>query len=295
MLTRLGVLLSTLVLAAPAGAQSSPYGDAPRDGQRVVLVTGSTGGLGREVARALAAKGDHVIVHGRSEQRGRALVDELRGTPGTARFYAADFGSLAQVRALADSVRADYPRLDVLVNNAGIALEGDRRLSDDGNELHFQVNYLAGFVLAEELLPLLRESDDGRLVNVSSGGQAPVDFDDLRLDGEYSMWRAYSVSKHAQIMQVVDLAEDPRNERLRINALHPSTFMDTDMVLELGFEPESSVETGRDAVLRLIDADDVGSGDFYDVFEKRRARFDQAYDAEARQRLRAISLELTRP
>lgn len=279
-------------LAADAAADSAPYGEAPTEGQRVVLVTGSTGGLGREVARALAAEGDHVIVHGRSEERGRALVDELRATEGSARFYAADFGSLAEVRALAAAIRADYDRLDVLVNNAGIALDGERRLSEDGLELHFQVNYLAGFVLAEALLPMLRESDDGRLVNVSSGGQAPVDFDDLRLDADYSMWRAYSVSKHAQIMQVVDLAEDPRNASLRINALHPSAFMNTDMVVELGIEPESSVETGRDAVLRLIDGPDVGSGDFYDVFEKSRARFDQAYDAAARERLRTVSLEL---
>ncbi len=282
-----------MLLNSPSSSGApEPYGEAPKPNQRVVMVTGSTGGLGREIARELANRGDHVIVHGRNQERGRALVDAISEASGSARFYVADFGDLNAVKALAKAIQSDYCRLDVLVNNAGIALPGDkRRLSEDGQELHFQVNYLAGYLLAESLLPMLRESEDGRIVNVSSLGQAPVDFDDLTLEKDYSLGRAYSVSKHAQIMHAKSLAEDPLNASIKINALHPSTFMDTDMIAELGAEPRTSVLTGRDAVIRLID-EDVDSGDFYDVQKKTPAQHEQASNAQARERLAQISKEI---
>ena len=124
-----------LLLGVPALAASQNSGRAPDPTQRVILVTGSTSGLGREVARALAADGDHLIVHGRSVERGLALVEEINSaSPGSARFYRADFASLDEVRGLAEAIRRDYDRLDVLVNIAGILLaqEPDRRLSLDG-------------------------------------------------------------------------------------------------------------------------------------------------------------------
>src|SRR5690606_30926620 len=147
---------------------------------------GSTGGLGREVALRLAAGGAHVIVHGRDAERGRQVVEEIeRGGVGSARFYAADLGSFAEVRRLAEEIRRDYDRLDVLVNNAGIWLtQGERQLSADGHELHFQVNYLSGFLLTRELLPLLRRSAPARIVNVASGAQRPIDFDDVMLEND---------------------------------------------------------------------------------------------------------------
>jgi hypothetical protein len=146
--------------ARNAAAQASPARNTPGDDDSplVVLVTGSTDGLGREVARRLAADGHHVIVHGRNHERGAALVAEIETEGrGSARFYAADFAPLDAVRGLADAVLRDYDRLDVLVNNAGIWSRGDeRRTSDDGHELQFAVNYLAGYLLTHRLLPLLR-------------------------------------------------------------------------------------------------------------------------------------------
>jgi NAD(P)-dependent dehydrogenase (short-subunit alcohol dehydrogenase family) len=108
--------------------------------QQAILVTGSTDGLGREVARGLAGAGAAVLLHGRDETRAQSTLDQIREQTGNQRlsFYLADFSSLAEVRQLAERVEADQDRLDVLVNNAGIALaDGERRLSRDGHELTF--------------------------------------------------------------------------------------------------------------------------------------------------------------
>jgi len=294
--------VGTVVLAAGlaggvggAAAQElqAAAGVAPSEGQRVALITGSTGGLGREVARHLAGGGWHVIVHGRDLDRGRALVEEIQSEgKGSARFFAADFGSLAEVRALARAILRDYQRLDVLVNNAGIWLEGPRRLSQDGHELHFQVNYLSEFLLTRELLPLLKNSAPARIVNVSSIAQRPIDFDDVMLEEGYSDGRAYAQSKLAQIMFTIDLSMELEGTGVTANALHPATMMDTDMVLERGARARSSVEEGTEAVLHLVSGEDLGTGIYFNQMTPDRAN-DQAYDQGARDRLRALAERLT--
>jgi NAD(P)-dependent dehydrogenase (short-subunit alcohol dehydrogenase family) len=277
---------------AASDAPAASHG-APKDA-RVVLVTGSTDGLGREVARRLGADGAHVIVHGRDVERGEGLVEEIEASgAGSARFFRADFAHLDSVRALADSVRRSYDRLDVLVNNAGILVSPDERpVSADGHELHFQVNYLAGFLLTRELLPLLRASAPARVVNVSSRSSEPLDFGDLMLEEGYSAGRAYGQSKLAQVMFTFELAEELAGTGVRVNALHPASLMDTDLVRDMGMEPRSSVDEGADAVLHLID-DEVGTGQFYRGTSRARAPHPQAYDASVRARLMEVSRELT--
>lgn len=296
------VLLAGVALAISSSgmpAQTSAGRPTPgradvRDGQRIVLITGSTSGLGREVARRLAASGDHVIVHGRSEERGNTLVQEIaRAGIGSARFYAADLGSFEDVRALAAVIRRDYDRLDVLVNNAGIALvRAERPISTDGHELHFQVNYLSGYLLTRLLLPLLEASTPARIINVSSLSAAPLDFDNIMLEDGFNTLRAYGQSKLAQVMFTFDLAEELKGTGVTVNALHPATMMNTNMVLSLGLEPQSSVEEGVAAVLHLIDARDLGSGQFFVGQNVSKAHV-QAYDRAVRERLRALSDELT--
>lgn len=275
----------------PAGDPGSPSsleeGDPP-----VALVTGSTSGLGREVALRLGALGYHVIVHGRDRERGMAVVEEIRaGGSGSASFHRADLASLAQVRELAAAVRAGYDRLDLLVNNAGIGSARDgRRVSEDGHELVFQVNYLSHFLLTDELLPLIRKSAPARIVNVASLAQSPIDFDDVMLEEEGAIGRAYGQSKLAQIMHAFDLAEELEGTGVLVNALHPATFMDTGMVRRAGVEPRSTVDEGADGVMQLLTGD-VGSGGYFNGMEPTRANA-QAYDEEARARLRALSREL---
>lgn len=257
----------------------------------VALVTGSTSGLGREVARRLAATGTHVIVHGRSEERGLKLVREIEAEGvGSASFYAADFASLEQVRELARQIRENYDRLDLLVNNAGILGTPDgRRESEDGYELTFQVNYLSHFLLTEKLLPLLRESAPARIINVASAAQTPIRFDDVMLEAPGAHRRAYGQSKLAQIFHAFDLAEELEGTGITANALHPATLMDTGMVLDAGIEPRATVDEGADAVMRLV-SEDVGTGSYFRGLQ-RSAADAQAYDRAARERLRRLSRE----
>jgi NAD(P)-dependent dehydrogenase (short-subunit alcohol dehydrogenase family) len=221
------------------------------------------------------------------------LVAEIEAEGrGSARLYLADLASFDEVRSLAWAIRRDYDRIDVLVNNAGIWLEGPRQLSDDGNELHFQVNYLSSFLLTRELLPLLRRSAPSRIVHVSSVAQRPIDFGNVMLEDDYSDGRAYAQSKLAQIMFTFDLAEDLAGSGVTTNAVHPASMMDTDMVLERGARARSSVHDGVDAVMYLIDGDDLGTGGYFNQRTPTRAN-PQAYDEQARERLRTLAERLT--
>jgi NAD(P)-dependent dehydrogenase (short-subunit alcohol dehydrogenase family) len=251
---------------------------------KVVLITGATDGLGRGLARAAAAAGGIVLVHGRSQERVEATLAELPG----ARGYRADLSSLEEVRRLAGEVRDAEPRLDVLVNNAGIGT-GERELSRDGYELRFAVNYLAGFLLTHELLPLLEASAPARIVNVSSAGQMPIDFDDVMLERDYSGVRAYCQSKLAQIMFTIDLAGRLDGKELTVNALHPATYMPTKIVSS----PISTLEEGVEATLRLV-ADpelDGVSGRYFSGL-RVAAPDPQADDPQARRRLWELSEQL---
>ena len=162
-----------------------------------ILVTGATDGLGKGVATELATAGATVLLHGRDDERGRSTVEQIKETTGNDKlwWYRADLASLEEVRRLAHQVEADHDQLDVLVNNAGIGMTvpggGVRAESADGFELRLAVNYLAGFLLTKLLLPLVRRSAPARIVNVSSAGQMPIDFDDLMLERDYNPTKAY--------------------------------------------------------------------------------------------------------
>jgi NAD(P)-dependent dehydrogenase (short-subunit alcohol dehydrogenase family) len=255
-----------------------------------VLLTGATDGLGRALATRLAAEGATVLAHARSEERGRAALAELLDGPGDVRLVVGDLASLSAVRALADQVP---DRLDVLVNNAGIGFAGGRQESDDGYELRFAVNYLAGFLLASLLRERLAASAPARIVNVASAGQQAIDFDDVMLEHGYDGARAYRQSKLAQIMHAFDLAEELEGRGVTATALHPATFMDTKMVIEAGVTPASTVQEGLEATWRLVadPALDGVSGAYFNGTREVRADA-QAYDLDARRRLRELSQRL---
>jgi NAD(P)-dependent dehydrogenase (short-subunit alcohol dehydrogenase family) len=265
---------------------------------KTVLVTGSTDGVGRYVAARLAAAGAKVLIYGHDSERAKKLADEIRGQGHYAPiFYQADLSSLSGTRQLAQAVIARHKRVDVFISNAGIGsrtLGPERRTSADGYELRFAVNYLAGFLLAHLLLPLLRTSAPSRIVNVASLGQHPLDFDDVMLTKGYNGTRAYAQSKLAQIMFTIDLARELEGSGVTVNALHPATYMNTTMVREGGITPVSTVEQGGEAILHLVDGDDVAgkTGLFFNGMQPSRAN-PQAYDEAARKRLRTLSLELT--
>src|SRR3954451_6552549 len=261
---------------------------------KAALVTGSTDGVGQLVARKLGQAGARMLVHGRDAERGARVVAEIEAGGGTASFLAADVSSLEEVRRLAGAVQATVGRLDILINNAGIGTAGPRHTSAEGFELRFTVNYLAGFLLTLLLLPLVKNSAPARIVNVSSAGQQPIDFDDVMLTGGYSGARAYCQSKLAQIMFTIDLAAALQGTGVTVTCLHPATYMDTSMVRRAGVRPLSTVEEGARAILNLATSPAVAgrTGLYFNGLREARAQA-QAYDPDARRRLQALSLELT--
>jgi NAD(P)-dependent dehydrogenase (short-subunit alcohol dehydrogenase family) len=290
---RIAVLALALLATALVATERASAQGRPASGQRVALVTGSTSGLGREVAIRLASDGWHVIVHGRSVERGEEVVAAIQSEgAGSARFLRADFASFAEVRALAETILSDYDRLDVLVNNAGFGSSPDERLvSDDGHEFRFQVNYLSPFLLTHMLRPLVVASAPSRIVNVSSLAQQPIDFDDVMIEKGFSGGRAYGQSKLAQVLHTFDLHEELADEGVTVSALHPATYMPTGMVRRAGVEPRATIDEGADAVMQLI-VGDIEGGQFFRGLEPARAH-GQAYDLDARARLRRLSEELT--
>ena len=174
---------------------------------KTVLVTGSTDGVGLLVAHRLADQGARVLIYGRNIHRGEQVVEQIgNGGRGWAVFLPADLSSLAEVRRLADTVRQDCDRLEILINNAGIGSGGSnakREISQDGYELRFAVNYLAGFLLTKLLLPLIMISKPEKC-ECSPLGQQPIHFDDVMLTRGYTGGRAYAQSKLAQIMFTFD-------------------------------------------------------------------------------------------
>jgi NAD(P)-dependent dehydrogenase (short-subunit alcohol dehydrogenase family) len=251
--------------------------------EQTVLVTGSTDGLGEAVARELAGRGARVLVHGRDPDKVARVAAEI----GAERGLVADFARLDDVRVLA----GELDTLDALVNNAGVLL-GERAESADGHELTLAVNHLAPFLLTTLLLPKLREP--GRIVNVSSLGQQPIDLDDLMFERGWEGYPAYARSKLAQVLFTFELAERLGHRDVTVNALHPATLMDTKLVTAWGVPARSGVVEGRDATVRLV-ADpelDGVSGRFFDGLRESEPH-PQASDPEARLRLWQESERLT--
>ncbi len=267
--------------------------------EQTILLTGATDGLGRAVTSELAGAGATLLLHGRDAERLAAVAGDVRDRAGdhAPRTYRADFASLEEVRRMAAEVAQHEPRLDGLVNNAGIGTtlpgDGGRMVSADGLELRFAVNYLAGFLLTRLLTDVVVASAPARIVNVSSAGQAAIDFDDVFLENGYSGTRAYMQSKLAQVMFTIDMAEELRDRGVTVNCLHPATYMPTKMVLHARGEGMSPLEDGVRATVRLIASDELDgvTGRYFDG-EVESDPHPQAHDDAARTELRRLSAAL---
>jgi len=263
--------------------------------ERTILVTGATDGHGRALAERLAKTGATILIHGRDIAKGEQTIAEISKATGNDRleWYQADFADLTQVHDMTERIRDYHTQLHVLINNAGIGGRGNREVSKQGHELRFAVNYLAGFALIRGLYPLMNQTaklSPTRIINVSSAGQMPINFDNVMLLEKYDAHRAYCQSKLAQIMMTFDLADRWNDTNVAAVALHPSTFMNTKMV----DTPMSTVEEGVIATSRLVNAPSTAAinGKYFNVMDEADAHI-QAYDVEARTRLRELSEELT--
>ncbi len=191
------------------------------------LVTGATDGIGKQTALNLVRQGARVLVHGRSRVRAESAVAELKALSGRADLepVAGDFSSLAQVRALAEEVRSCTDRLEVLVHNAGVYMKS-RVVTEDGLETTFQVNHLAPFLLSHLLLERLQAATEARIVVVSSvahqGGY--IDFQNLQGEKVFDGYGAYALSKLANLLFAVELAERLGGTGITVNGLHPGVI-----------------------------------------------------------------------
>ena len=197
----------------------------------VAVVTGGTSGIGRLLARDLAADGMTVAVVGRSETRGAALVSDTEGLEGAIRFHRTDLSTRNAVRSLARELLTTYDRIDVLVHNAGCS--SSRRVeTEDGFELTLAVNHLAPYLLTHELLDRLVASAPARIVVTASGihTRASLEFDDLGCEREYDALDAYARSKLANIAFTVELADRlPTESGVTANCVHPGFIPSTNL------------------------------------------------------------------
>jgi NAD(P)-dependent dehydrogenase (short-subunit alcohol dehydrogenase family) len=190
---------------------------------KICLVTGGTSGIGEATARQLAQKGARVIIVGRSTYRIEAAKYRIREASGRGvESFRADLSSQRELRKVADAFNAHYPRLDVLVNNAG-AVFMKRAVSADGIEMTMALNHLAYFMLTLLLLDKLRAAESPRVVNVSSGMHRTATFDwhNFPLERGYTGLKAYALSKLANIMFTYELSRRLQGHPPTVNALSP--------------------------------------------------------------------------
>lgn len=217
---------------------------------KIILVTGSTDGIGKETARQLAQLGATVIVHGRHVERCQRTRDEIRQATGNPNVdcVTADLSSQRQVRQMAIDVIARYDRLHVLINNAGVILL-QRQLSEDGIEMSFAVNHLAPFLLTHLLLDRLKQSAPARIVNVSSTVHydAALRFDNLQGERKYNGVEAYKIAKLGNVLFTYELAERLKGSGITVNCLHPGVV--ATKLLDAGWGWSSGLTSAQGAAL----------------------------------------------
>jgi NAD(P)-dependent dehydrogenase (short-subunit alcohol dehydrogenase family) len=266
---------------------------------QVVLVTGSTDGIGKQSAIQLAQMGATVLVHGRSKEKCETVVKEICKRTGNekVRYYVADFASLSEVRRVAQEIIHRENQLNVLINNAGIGSgklsNKQRALSQDGYELRLAVNYLAPFLLTHLLLPLLKSSAPAQVINVASVGQQSIDLDNIMLSRNYDPFVAYKQSKLALIAFTFHLAERMISEHVGVNCILPGSLLNTKMVRESIPVALGSAKSGAHSIIHLVMATEQNAltGRYFDQKNESKAHH-QTYDRNFRERLWQLSEHL---
>lgn len=282
---------------------------------KVCLITGGANGMGRVTARALAIRGASIIIVDSDAQNGEKIAAEINQSSSgkTAFFYQCDIAVMKEVRQLIQSIQSAFPKIDVLINNAGIIVE-KREETIEGFERTFATNYLGHFLLTNLLLPLLNKSEAGRIISISSDAHkqcAGLDFNDLNNSKKWNKPsalagnRAYQSSKLCIVYFTYELARRIEDSRVTANAVHPGAFVDTNIYVNMtGFfglimkllKPlYKPAEKGAETAVYLASSPEVEgvSGKYFAQCTQTESS-KISYDSEAARRLWNISEEMIR-
>jgi len=273
---------------------------------RIVMITGANSGIGKAASLALANMGATVVMVARNKERGEAARAEIVRESGNSSvdLLLADLSSLESVRQLATEFQKQYPKLHVLINNAGL-FNQRRHVTTDGYENTFATNYLAPFLLTNLQLDLVKASAPSRIINVSSVGHynGHINFDDLNLEKEYGGWKAYGQSKLALVLFTHELARKLQGSGVTVNAVHPGTvatniwtrpFGPAGFITALPKLFMASPEKGAETIVYLASSRDAQSlsGEYLEKLKVKKSS-DESYNEEIAQRLWDVSAKLT--
>jgi len=274
---------------------------------KTALVTGGTSGIGLEASVQLAELGARVVLVGRDAAKTARVVEEVKQRSGSSKVASllCDFGSQADIRRLAGEIKAQEPRLDILINNAG-SVSDRRRVTVDGLEQTFAVNHLGYFLLTQLLVDLLQQSTPARVVNVASIGHrhGDLDFDNLQFErGGYAIMKAYGRSKLANVLFTTELARRLAGKGVTVNCLHPGAVATpiwsrapwfAQPVLAVAKLFMVTPEEGGARIVYLATSDDVAdkSGGYYEKNALVTPRTPLARDAALAHKLWDVSARL---
>ena len=255
--------------------------------KKTILMTGSTDGIGLQAAKVLAAKGHELILHGRSAEK-LATIKTAHSELAGASSFVADLSDLKETAQMAEAITAAHPSLDVLINNAGV-FKAPMAKAPNGMDLRFVVNTLAPYVLAQGLLPIIPKT--GRILNLSSAAQMPIDMKAMTGHTAVSESMAYAQSKLAITMWSAHMAA-ALPDGPAVIAVNPASLLGTKMVKEAYGSEGKDIRIGSDILVRLaLDAEFADkSGQYYD---NDRGRFGPPHvDALDSQKIAAFMSEL---
>ena len=218
-----------------------------------IIITGATDGIGLAAAKSIASKGYKIGLVGRNPDKGKKAIDEIIAHSGNKNldFFECDLSLVKNVQTLADQIKQQYSNIDVLLNNAGGANK-TKNITSEGLEKTFSTNQMNYFVLSTELLNIISESDDGRIVNVASNAHigAEIDYANINCEKSFSAWTSYCVSKLMNIMFTYQLAS--MQDKVSVNVLHPG-FVDTNIAGNEGNLIKYIVKFGAKMFARTVD------------------------------------------